>query len=178
MNSPLSPDHEWQDPSSSSEWYVAVLVLEPRSARTPQDTRSSSHRQLLPIPRRRTRHTSRHLPWRQEPHLHRPRRWAARPARLSSPLLVSGGTGIGRRADAAPRSPPHPRRAPHRRRRGPLRISQRLGHASIRTTYDIYGHLFEGRDRQAADALEAARAQTLADSPRTLGRSEGPSLGL
>ena len=60
----------------------------------------------------------------------------------------------------------------------PYVISQRLGHASIRTTYDIYGHLFEGRDRQAADALEAARAQTLADSPRTLGRSEGPSLGL
>jgi integrase len=60
----------------------------------------------------------------------------------------------------------------------PYVISQRLGHASIRTTYDIYGHLFEGRDRQAADALEAARAQTLADFPRTLGRSERPSLGL
>ena len=29
----------------------------------------------------------------------------------------------------------------------PYVISQRLGHASIRTTYDIYGHLFEGRDR-------------------------------
>ena len=59
----------------------------------------------------------------------------------------------------------------------PYVISQRLGHASIRTTYDIYGHLFEGRDRQAADALEAARARSLADSPRTLGRSEPPSLG-
>jgi integrase len=46
----------------------------------------------------------------------------------------------------------------------PYVISQRLGHASIRTTYDIYGHLFEGRDRQAADALEAARARLLADS--------------
>jgi len=60
----------------------------------------------------------------------------------------------------------------------PYVISQRLGHASIRTTYDIYGHLFEGRDRQAADALEAARAQTLADSPRTPRRAEPPSLGL
>lgn len=38
----------------------------------------------------------------------------------------------------------------------PYVISQRRGHASIRTTYDIYGHLLEGRDRQAADALEAA----------------------
>ena len=57
----------------------------------------------------------------------------------------------------------------------PSVISQRLGHASIRTTYDIDGHLSEGRDRQAADALEAARARSLADSPRTLRRSAGPS---
>jgi len=60
----------------------------------------------------------------------------------------------------------------------PYVISQRLGHASIRTTYDVYGHLFEGRDRQAADALETARARTLADSPRTRNRSEGMSLDL
>ena len=53
----------------------------------------------------------------------------------------------------------------------PYVISQRLGHASIRTTYDVYGHLFEGRDREAADALEAARARSLADFPRTL---DGP----
>lgn len=33
----------------------------------------------------------------------------------------------------------------------------------LRTAYDIYGHLFEGRDRQAADALEAAQARSLAD---------------
>ena len=60
----------------------------------------------------------------------------------------------------------------------PYGISQRLGHASIRTTYDVYGHLFEGRDRQAADTLEAARARSLADSPRTRNRSEGMSLDL
>jgi integrase len=53
----------------------------------------------------------------------------------------------------------------------PYVISQRLGHASIRTTYDVYGHLFEGRDRDAADALEAARTRSLADSPRTRGGS-------
>ena len=47
----------------------------------------------------------------------------------------------------------------------PYVISQRLGHASIRTTYDIYGHLFEGRDREAADALETARTEALAASP-------------
>lgn len=53
----------------------------------------------------------------------------------------------------------------------PYVISKRLGHASIRTTYDVYGHLFEGRDREAASALEEARERTLADSSRTL---DGP----
>lgn len=51
----------------------------------------------------------------------------------------------------------------------PYVISKRLGHTSIRTTYDVYGHLFEGRDREAAGALEEARARSLADSSRTLG---------
>lgn len=49
----------------------------------------------------------------------------------------------------------------------PYVISKRLGHASIRTTYDVYGHLFEGRDQEAADALEMARARSLADTSRT-----------
>jgi integrase len=53
----------------------------------------------------------------------------------------------------------------------PYVISKRLGHASIRTTYDVYGHLFEGRDREAANALDAARRRSLADSSRTLGGS-------
>ena len=44
----------------------------------------------------------------------------------------------------------------------PYVISRRLGHASIRTTYDVYGHLFEGHDREASAALETARAQSLA----------------
>lgn len=48
----------------------------------------------------------------------------------------------------------------------PYVISKRLGHASIRTTYDVYGHLFEGRDREAADTLAAARAESLAAQPR------------
>lgn len=55
----------------------------------------------------------------------------------------------------------------------PYVISKRLGHASIRTTYDVYGHLFEGRDREAASALEEARARTLADSSRT---PDGPTV--
>jgi len=58
----------------------------------------------------------------------------------------------------------------------PYLISQRLGHASICPTYDVYGHLLEGRDREAADALEAARARSLADFPRTPGGSKVVSL--
>jgi integrase len=56
----------------------------------------------------------------------------------------------------------------------PYVISQRLGHASIRTTYDVYGHLFEGRNREAADALEVARARSLGDRSQTQG---GPRVG-
>jgi len=37
---------------------------------------------------------------------------------------------------------------------GPKVIQKRLGHASIRTTFDIYGHIFDGMDQAAADALE------------------------
>ena len=34
-------------------------------------------------------------------------------------------------------------------------IQERLGHSSIKTTLDTYGHLFEGMDRDAADLLDA-----------------------
>ena len=33
-------------------------------------------------------------------------------------------------------------------------VQTRLGHASIRTTLDTHGHLFEGLDKGAADALD------------------------
>lgn len=51
----------------------------------------------------------------------------------------------------------------------PYVISKRLGHASIRTTYDVYGHLFEGRDREAADRLEEVARQAQTDTRRTHG---------
>jgi integrase len=38
----------------------------------------------------------------------------------------------------------------------PKVIQSRLGHASIRTTLDTYGHLFEGLDEAAADRLDEA----------------------
>jgi len=37
----------------------------------------------------------------------------------------------------------------------PKTIQVRLGHTSIRTTMDIYGHLYEGVDEAAAHALDA-----------------------
>ncbi len=36
----------------------------------------------------------------------------------------------------------------------PKKISERLGHSSIKLTMDTYGHLFEGSDRDSADKME------------------------
>jgi hypothetical protein len=36
----------------------------------------------------------------------------------------------------------------------PKKISERLGHSSIKLTMDTYGHLFEGSDRDAAEKME------------------------
>jgi integrase len=48
----------------------------------------------------------------------------------------------------------------------PKKISERLGHSSIKLTMDLYGHLFEGSDRDSADKMERLFApktkQTLA----------------
>ena len=35
-------------------------------------------------------------------------------------------------------------------------LQDRLGHASIRTTLDTYGHRYQGLDEAAADTLDAA----------------------
>jgi len=35
----------------------------------------------------------------------------------------------------------------------PAVVASRLGHTSVRTVLDVYGHLYEGLDRDAADAL-------------------------
>lgn len=32
-------------------------------------------------------------------------------------------------------------------------VSQRLGHASVRITYDLYSHVIPGDDQQAADTF-------------------------
>jgi integrase len=46
-------------------------------------------------------------------------------------------------------------------------IQERLGHASIRTTLDRYGHVFEGHDAELLDGLDATfRSARLTDSAR------------
>jgi hypothetical protein len=51
--------------------------------------------------------------------------------------------------------------------------TRRVSHASIRTTSDTYGHRFEGRDRQTADALDEAARTALAASPADRMRTAG-----
>ena len=48
----------------------------------------------------------------------------------------------------------------------PKVIQSRLGHASIRTTLDTYGHLFDGLDEDAAGRLNDLVTQSRAASTR------------
>jgi integrase len=36
----------------------------------------------------------------------------------------------------------------------PKKIAERLGHASIKLTMDLYGHLFDGSDKESADRMQ------------------------
>lgn len=49
----------------------------------------------------------------------------------------------------------------------PKVIQERLGHASIKTTLDTYGHLFDGLDEAAATRLDASWRASGADAMRT-----------
>ena len=46
-------------------------------------------------------------------------------------------------------------------------IQARLGHASIKTTLDTYGHLMDGLDEAAADRLDATWRVLDVDTSRT-----------
>ena len=60
----------------------------------------------------------------------------------------------------------------------PAVIAARLGHKSVRTVLDVYGHLYEGLDRGAADALlppwEAADVDAMWTRRPATGRELGP----
>jgi integrase len=55
----------------------------------------------------------------------------------------------------------------------PKAIQARMGHASITTTLNLYGHLFPSLDVELADRLDAARAERLAARVR---RAGGPDV--
>ena len=46
-------------------------------------------------------------------------------------------------------------------------VVRRLGHTSVRTVLDIYGHLFEGIGQDAADRLDESVRNAGADRVRT-----------
>jgi hypothetical protein len=72
----------------------------------------------------------------------RPRR-AIDAAQLSKTLLAPRRGSVRRPTHALPRPAPHPRSPAHR-----------CQHTSIKTTLDIYGHLYEPLDEIVADRLE------------------------
>lgn len=47
----------------------------------------------------------------------------------------------------------------------PLAVKERLGHSSITTTMDRYGHLFPSLDESLTEGLDAARAAAVAEDP-------------
>ena len=49
----------------------------------------------------------------------------------------------------------------------PKLVQSRLGHSSIKTTLDVYGHLYEPLDEVAADRLEELVVAALADETVT-----------
>lgn len=56
----------------------------------------------------------------------------------------------------------------------PLVIARRLGHTSVKTVLDIYGHLFEGIDHEAASRLDHRVHDSGLDQMRTKPRPEEP----
>ena len=54
----------------------------------------------------------------------------------------------------------------------PKVIQERLGHASIKTTLDTYGHLFDGLDEAAADRLDETWHASRADAMLTRRQSK------
>jgi hypothetical protein len=54
---------------------------------------------------------------------------------------------------AHPRHPPFTRGLAHRRGLGPYAIQQHIGHESIKTTFDVYGHRFSHGDTDRLNTL-------------------------
>ena len=46
-----------------------------------------------------------------------------------------------------------------------LEIKNRLGHSSIKVTYDVYGHLLPNRDGELSERLDELARRTAASTP-------------
>ena len=93
-------------------------------------------------------------------------------------MSVLNATGPTRRPDFhRSRRRTHPPQ--HGRFWLPAVIASRLGHTSVKTVLDVYGHLYEGLDRNAADTLNPPWDRSDVDalwSRRTRNRDEGRGL--
>jgi integrase len=58
----------------------------------------------------------------------------------------------------------------------PLEIKTRLGHSSIQTTLNVYGHLFKSLDERLARTLDAAHREAEREAGSSLGERVGMSL--
>ena len=54
----------------------------------------------------------------------------------------------------------------------PKVIADRLGHTSVRTVLDVYGHLYEGTDKAAAERLNE-QIESLSRRTRAVGPVQG-----
>lgn len=75
---------------------------------------------------------------------------------LHGPPLRGGGRSL-----RAPYRAPLPRSAPYRaailiaQGWNPKQVQARLGHASVKTSLDCYGHLFDGHDAELLEGLDS-----------------------
>jgi hypothetical protein len=60
-----------------------------------------------------------------------------------------------------PRPSPYVRGADDRARGAPVQIKTLLGHGDIRTTLNIYGHLFPSMESALADAMDSGYRRAL-----------------
>ena len=60
----------------------------------------------------------------------------------------------------------------------PKKVAERLGHASIKLTMDLYGHLFEGSDRESAARMQKMFGDDSEESRITGGYCHGSRLAL
>lgn len=102
------------------------------------------------------RRAHRPIPLPERPCVHLPRRRSGQASQFTWPATS------GRRSKPpAPYRAPLPRSAPYRaailiaQGWNPKQVQARLGHASVKTSLDCYGHLFDGHDAELLEGLDS-----------------------